>query len=242
MSKLADTTNDDPVDECIKGLQAAGTPITLQIGTGGEAFSVQLQQSLLEATSDYFRKVLREDAFIEGHTRTITFEHDDVGAWKVLVYWILHGRLPRAPKFIKSMSYFITMAKWWILGDRYNITLFQDDCMIRLLMSVQDWNIDPTHPGCKQLVDITPCDSPLMRLIAEEAAFVKLDDHEVKLDTLDGTMGFWPAFVGATIALHSSATHFCFRFGYSHGPALGLAHWSEYMVGTPPELADAIAA
>ncbi|KAF2217205.1 hypothetical protein CERZMDRAFT_93257 [Cercospora zeae-maydis SCOH1-5] len=229
-----DTT---PTEECIRALQSDRL-IMLNISDSQTSFSVQIQQTVLEAASPWFQKALQDERFVEGQSGVINFGEDDVDAWKLVVYWLLHHKLPLRGDNGDREIHFVSRAKCWILGDRYGVTGLQNEAMLQLLESADALCFRLKAVQYSELIAITPADSVLMRLLGEEAAHQYRFGSDLISDapTLDAGIGFWPAFLIGQFKIQADPDYLSCRL-----QRLGIhehAHWSEYMVGERPILVE----
>ncbi|GIZ41563.1 hypothetical protein CKM354_000486300 [Cercospora kikuchii] len=193
-----------PITECIRALQSDRL-ITLNISDAETSFSVQVQQKVLEAASPWFQKALRDDRFVEGQNGAITFADDDIDAWKIALYWLLHREIPEPGELRgkEEEDFFVRLARCWVLGDKYNLTRLQNDIMFRLLKFADQLNFALKPAQYKDLLKIVPAGSQLMQLLAEEVA-AKCYFEGAEIALLDGSTGFWPVFVTADRVLKDS--------------------------------------
>ncbi|PPJ56521.1 hypothetical protein CBER1_03891 [Cercospora berteroae] len=230
------------IAECI-GAVKSDRLITLNIGKVGALLSVQVQQAVLEAASPWFQKALGDDRFVEGQSGVIAFPEDDTESWKILLYWLLHRDVPMMEDDATWKDYLNTLVKCWVLGDKYSVSKFQDEIML-LLIQYAYWSRASLQPAeYKKLIEITPADSHLMRLLGEEVAvkYRKLSNltREVA-NVLDGVEGFWPAFLEAQHGLMWKKCIFDDRLRGVDSNGLTTSHWQEYMVGELPSFEGCI--
>ncbi|KAM3424300.1 hypothetical protein BST61_g11163 [Cercospora zeina] len=226
----------DLIDNCILALQSDRL-ITLNICDSETSFSVQLQQKILEAASPWFQKALQEDRFVEGQTGVIYFADDDIDAWKLALYWLLHHRLPLRGDDDRA-THFVSRAKCWILADKYGVTGFQNEAMFQLLESADSKSFRLRAAQYSELIATTPAESVLMRLLGEEAAFQYRHGSTITSDApiLDSGTGFWPAFLSGHFKIQADSKYLSTRLRRK-GPHKD-AHWSEYMVGERPSIVE----
>ncbi|CAK1358220.1 uncharacterized protein RHO25_007712 [Cercospora beticola] len=189
--------SEQPLHDLIDRLQLDEF-ITIKVGPPhGENITVKIQQSLLEAVSEWFSRALYEERWLEGQTSTASFPQDDPSIWSIFIHWIFHRTLP------PSLQNWRTIACCWILGDKYLIPSFQDYCMARilLLLKTRDGSapIAEDLPATKTLILNIPPHCILMRLLGEEVALAVFEGHLAMHDLtcFDGTDGFWTRFLKA---------------------------------------------
>ncbi|PIA89413.1 hypothetical protein CB0940_07146 [Cercospora beticola] len=229
------------VKECVQALQSDRL-ITLIIGNSQAAMSVQVQQSVLEAVSPWFQKALRDQVFVEGQTGKILFPEDDPASWEIFLYWLLRREIPRPGIATSHEEDLISLAKCWILGDKYGITKFQDEVMLFYLHIVDLHCVELAPEQCKELTKITPPGSKLMKLLSEESARF-CEQNGLTSDgiaTLDGVPGFWPTFVEAQQKMKKHSDQFTSRMKGVGSTTCDEAHWSDYMAGDLPDFAEFI--
>ncbi|USW57286.1 Putative SKP1/BTB/POZ domain superfamily protein [Septoria linicola] len=230
------------LSKCVPSLQSDRF-IRLHIGTGDDAFSVQLPQSLLEATSEYFRKALGGNRFVEGMSGEIHLEEDDVESWKTLLDWLTHRKVPDVVGCTTMEEDFIAMSKCWLLGDKYHLRGFQNDAMIQLITYADHMGCEFGPADYKYLVPLCPPDSVLMMFLAEEAAW-RLKELERPLsdyNALAGTIGFWPALFKPVELLKENGEYICGRLkGVEKRTDGTYAHWRKYMVGDLPQIVNVL--
>ncbi|GIZ41566.1 hypothetical protein CKM354_000486500 [Cercospora kikuchii] len=172
--------------------------ITIRVGPpNGENITVKVQQSLLEAVSEWFSRALYEERWLEGQTSTASFPQDDPSIWSFFIHWIFHRTLP------SSLQDWRTIARCWIFGDRYFVPSFQNYCMARilLLLKTRDGSapIAEDLPATKTLILNIPPHCALMRLLGEEVALAVFEGHLAMHDLtcFDGPDEFWTRFLKA---------------------------------------------
>ncbi|KAM3424301.1 hypothetical protein BST61_g11162 [Cercospora zeina] len=184
--------------------------VTINVGPpDGNNISVKIQQSVLEATSEWFVAALKQYRWLEGQTRTISFPEDDPALWSLFIHWVIRRELP------PSTQDWRTMARCWLLGDKYNISRFQDICMARTMRNLAVHHGQPAPiardlPATKTLILDTPPNCALMRLLGEEVALALLEGNLrlEHLKALDGTDGFWSRCLEARMKIEELVTEF----------------------------------
>ncbi|KAI7532350.1 hypothetical protein KC331_g13631 [Hortaea werneckii] len=140
--------------------------IRIKLGSNKDDEPFLISQRRMENASEYFRKALRQDSFKEGLNGQIDFPEDDHDSWASL----------KPDLLIKS----------WILGDKYGIPEFQDQAMLELLFYFE--RLYATKDIIKLGSELSPADSVLKRLIAEEAAMA-LGDERIGFEGLETAFG-----------------------------------------------------
>lgn len=180
--------------------------ITIKVGPpDGENITVKVQQSLLEAVSEWFSRALYEERWLEGQTNTASFPTDDPAIWSIFIHWIFHRTLPPSPQDWR------TIARCWILEDKYFIPSFQNYCMARILFLLKTRDgftpIAEDLPATKTLILDIPPHCILMRLLGEEVALAVFEGHLAMHDLtcFDGTDGFWTRFLKAQTKIEETS-------------------------------------
>ncbi|RMX94727.1 hypothetical protein D0868_12144 [Hortaea werneckii] len=155
--------------------------IRIKVGSNKDDEPFLISQRRLESASEYFRKALRQDSFKEGLNGQLDFPEDDHDAWAVFLFWMMNT-FTIAKKSLKPDL----LIKSWILGDKYGIPEFQDQAMLELLFYFE--RLYATKDIIKLGSELSPADSVLKRLIAEEAAMV-LGDERIGFGGLETAFG-----------------------------------------------------
>ncbi|KAK5688473.1 hypothetical protein LTS10_000451 [Elasticomyces elasticus] len=190
----------------------------LVIGEGEDSVTFYVSRTTLENTSDYFRAAIRNAHLGGGDVDTISFPEDNLEAWKVLLYWMITHKLPKAAELLLQQFEFEgeeheedkkeeedkkdeedetrtdtdhkLCIRCWALGDKYDVPDFQDLIMLELLRSIE---LEPIQlDEIKEGIECTGPGSKLRDLMAEELAReVSAGDIETsELDAFDGVAGF----------------------------------------------------
>ncbi|KAK5702597.1 hypothetical protein LTR97_003542 [Elasticomyces elasticus] len=158
-----------------------------------------VQQQLLENTSDYFVKALRNQHLSERpEPGVLRFPEDRVGEWKLLLFWMYKHELP-AEVYHHDL---FPAVRAWALGDRLCIpefqnhvsTVTQDVYRTRRdfvqIMLVLIWSFRDENPGfalIKVAVQSSLAHSPMRKLMAEEiVADESNPPSKEELEELDG--------------------------------------------------------
>lgn len=153
-----------------------------------------VQQELLFATSDYFRKALQQK-FVEGHEGVLRFPQDDADAWVDFLHFIFYGKLPEPNNYEYDLQ--SKHSRLWIMGDKYIIPRLQNAAMTVLLAStISDYvELDVIKEAFEQTVP----GAHLRKLMAREAVATigqyDLDQHH--FDMFDGILGFMSEYMRA---------------------------------------------
>ncbi|KAK5709575.1 hypothetical protein LTR17_019659 [Elasticomyces elasticus] len=142
-----------------------------------------VQQQLLESTSDYFVKALRNQHLGEKpEPGVLRFPEDRVSAWKLLLFWMYKHELP-AEVYHHDL---IPAVRAWALGDRLCIPEFQNHIMLVLIWSFR--NKVARLGLIKMAVQCSPADSTMRKLMAEEIVADECNPHsKEELEELDAT-------------------------------------------------------
>ncbi|KAI7134046.1 hypothetical protein KC343_g15997 [Hortaea werneckii] len=149
----------------------------IKIGTNENDEPFLISQRRLGSASKYFRKALRQDSFQEGRTGQIDFPEDDYNAWAVLAFWMMNTFNIARKEFKPDL-----LIKCWVLGDKYEISEFQDQITLELLFYFERHYA--TEDIIKLCSELSPTGSVLKRLIAEEAA-VALRNEKMDFEGLE---------------------------------------------------------
>lgn len=105
------------------------------MGKGEEQKTFHIQEACFIAISDVFAALMRNKSLGSEEKDTCKFPEDDVGAWEVLLYWTFRGALMKMLDERKNdeAADRLLLVQSWILGDRYNVSRFQDEVMLELL-------------------------------------------------------------------------------------------------------------
>lgn len=183
---------------------ASASQRLVKIYVGDSIHPIQIQQSVLENTSDYFAAAFRSDRFTEARTGIMKFPEDHVEVWKVLVNWILRHEVPKA----LLRSNMLLAIRCWITGHKYDMKEFQDAVMLCMLYELEPGNNDPDE-GLS--IKLSPemileafkhtSDTSVLRALVVERKVIEYDDLQPVLceetqrdmEILDGS-GFLPWF------------------------------------------------
>ncbi|KAK3115577.1 hypothetical protein LTR53_004937 [Teratosphaeriaceae sp. CCFEE 6253] len=131
----------------------------------GEHEPYYIQRTILESSSDYFKKALAHESQLgSDEPGTLSFPEDDLGAWEVLLYWLLkHGlpplmHVPREFFTLPTGDFELLLVRCWAMGEKYCLPSFQDLMMTTLLKWVEicstldratlEEAFSSTPPGC----------------------------------------------------------------------------------------------
>lgn len=207
--------------------------IKITVGSNKNDEPFLISQRRLESASEYFCKALRLDSFKEGRTGQIDFPEDDYDAWAVLVFWMTNTfnieKYEVAPDLL---------VKCWVLGDKYEIPEFHDQIMLELLRIFE--STLATEGTIKLGSELSPADSVLGRLIAEEAANC-LRNREVDFESLEAAFsgyGMLKHFVLARDKCERDKNCYDTRFEdlaadrTAQGKSVKRPSWRDYMIST----------
>lgn len=97
-----------------------------------------VHEALLRYTSKVFSAALNHERSLGEHEHgVLKYPEDVVGAWEVLLFWMITKKLP--DDSIGSLSVHdretlqLSLVQCWTLGDKYGIPEFQDLVMLELL-------------------------------------------------------------------------------------------------------------
>lgn len=188
-----------------------------------------VQQAVLQTTSEYFVKALRNDSFREGREGRLHFPDDDAEAWEVLLFWMLKRKIPD----LGSEEQVLIAS--WALGDKYGIVAFQDEVMLETLKIFNDeWVLEET---IAKAIRLCAPGSKMHKLVAEELVLQVYDVGMVDRDELpsmiEGT-GILVEFLGALERYTSDINAFSHRLRRHTEEYPLLAHWTDYLDGEPP--------
>ncbi|KAK4494580.1 hypothetical protein PRZ48_013936 [Zasmidium cellare] len=95
-------------------------------------------------------------------------------AWRVVLFWVIYKRLLRHTEEQRwkpaPSDEIITLARTWVVGEKYGIPRLQNAVMVKLLYTFRDNHLLSDVGEINTMLQIRPVDSPLQRLIAEEVA------------------------------------------------------------------------
>ncbi|KXT08991.1 hypothetical protein AC579_70 [Pseudocercospora musae] len=168
----------DSKQHVTKSLQTQDQLSKITIGIDGSP-PIYIQQRTLESVAPWLENALMRDTFIEGQTGALHFPVDDQEAWQVLVYWIMTREV--AIELTGTMKErarsCILCAKCWVLGDKYDIPVFQNGVMAILLSHfLPEYTHQLPRKALNQILKACPPDSKL----AEHFAFAIVEEMEFK--------------------------------------------------------------
>lgn len=140
-----------------------------------------MQQSILEHASKCFANMMKPDTFREGQTGILRFPEDELQAWKVLLYWMVHGKIPKVTIAFRD----VLAIRCWQLGDKYNISGFQDDAMLSLLYTLKGSKSKFASDVIKEGITRSSEGSTLRQLCLQEAVNNSFDGTTKQLYELD---------------------------------------------------------
>ena len=156
----------------------------------------KVAQSILTSISEYFVKAIEHEHLGDGRPGIMTLSEDDADAWKILLHWKLKGTIP--PRDFVDDHGQVLLVRCWCLGDKYDITEFQDLAMLELIKVLN--GVETTLDIVKIAFDNSAPGSKLRKLMAEETVYLlKLSGkwHHERIDKLDGVVGFTSALLCA---------------------------------------------
>lgn len=162
--------------------------VKIYVGKQPEPYLVQ--EVTLRSISDYFFRALRHEASLSGEKGVLSFPEDNRDAWDVLLYWkfyelLEYGHIEHPDSKMKLL------VECWVIGDKYDIELFQDDVMWELIKMIE--TRAPKLDTIKLAFDNTTAASPPRNLMAEELLSFMENEGKVDrsdLDLFDGVFGF----------------------------------------------------
>ncbi|KAK4895435.1 hypothetical protein LTR27_006499 [Elasticomyces elasticus] len=235
------------MDLVLQSLQLEDHIIKLVIGESENATTFHISQNLLEQTADYFKSAFRNQHLGSSNKRhTLHFPEDDLYAWKIFLYWVMTKELPssgvvralRRSDEGGTATYDISLhtlcIRCWILGDKYDVPVFQNYIMLELLNLFE--RKAPGLHTIKEAFENTPPGSILRELMAEELANMLQVSATAKhsdLDMFDGIVGFASALMKKTQAAGKKG-ECVFRPrvpSRDGGDVIGASPYSNFMVG-----------
>ena len=205
----------------------------IKLFIGQQTTPYLVQETLLTDIATYFANAMKWDDRSSEPSGILRFPDDDEDAWKVLLHWIIKGKLPT------TRSGQATQMLWvhcWILGDKYNIAAFQDDVMVELVFELahQKTSLEIVKTAFEGTIE----DCKLRKLMAEETVDLirtTKDWCHKKLELLDGVSGFTPALLKAMdehdLLLDGAGDTTTLRARMTSG---GISQWKAYTVGDGP--------
>ncbi|KAF7187506.1 hypothetical protein HII31_11130 [Pseudocercospora fuligena] len=210
----------------------------ISITIGSDPLHIQIQQTVLEAASAWFKNVLKHNSFVEGKSGKIDFPDDDPEAWKILACWITTREF--LTTCADTTEDILVCAKCWILGDKYDIKPFQDEAMMELIQSFNENSLDvenrEQHQELEGILKLCRSGSKLAILLTEEITF-SIDQNNGSSATWDsiGHMDvghLWQDFCNAHAKLVKDRDwEFSERLGYKGERVDSRPWWKDYMVG-----------
>lgn len=148
--------------------------IKIYIGEGIEQKQFPIQESLLTASSDYFRRALNEAGQMKTQSGSLFFPGDGkvIAAWGMMLHWIMHKALPVEHIDDDDEDDLTLFVEAWILGHRFLLPLFQNRVMMHLIDHFERCVLPFDAALVNKLLSISPVDTPLRRLLAEEAVHI----------------------------------------------------------------------
>ncbi|KAK4494578.1 hypothetical protein PRZ48_013934 [Zasmidium cellare] len=222
--------------------------IKILIGDATEAYL--MSETLLTNASEYFAKAIRHETSM-GNTEpgVLSFPDDGdyKGAWEVLLFWLMTKSLPLELTSqhgeIPDVDCYEPWTRIWVLADKYLLPELQDAVMLEMLYFFEGelGSFLAASPSDGELVNrllrISPVDSPLRRLIAEEVvrSLYGYGGGGLRFQDLldsDGTTGLSASLVVACHDYMLNGKSYLRWRGY--GGASQSTAWKEYLVGDVP--------
>lgn len=178
----------------------------------------RVHEAVLEQASPYFANMMEPDAFCEDEHGVLRFPNDDLQAWEVLLYWIVHHEIPK-----RSIAYKDALAiRCWQLGDKYLIPDFQDHAMLSLLYTLRlgEFSFQVIEEGVLR----STAGSKLRKLVLQEAVNNVFDGYTTQLCML--------SFLDGLGCITELLYHYHKKCMYSDVPQnrIGADVWEEYMM------------
>lgn len=151
--------------------------VKIIVGEGDQQQTFHLQHTLFVKTSAVFAATSRNETLGGGEAGVYRFPQDSVGAWEILIYWMIKATLPES-KFEEQHEEEeaqLLLVQCWVLGDKYNIAAFQDVIMLELLFLISGISMDPMSAAFA--TNNTPPGSKLRHLVANEIVFTVYSDY-----------------------------------------------------------------
>ncbi|KAK4953967.1 hypothetical protein LTR10_008571 [Elasticomyces elasticus] len=100
--------------------------VTFRVIIGAKQESFDLDRGTACFYSGYFEAALKKDSFKEGKDGIVKLEEEDVTIFRHFVKWLYSGQLPITP--VKGDN-FDVLCDLWLLGDRRNVPLLQNQAL-----------------------------------------------------------------------------------------------------------------
>lgn len=205
--------------------------------------AIKVQQTLLEATSEYFVKALEHENALgkASEVGVLRFPEDNISAWQVLMYFITRaGTLPPAKDLFHVRTDcdgtdFTLAIRCWVLGDKYGIPAFQDLVILELLAHLQlrHFSIGEIKEGFQ----FTAPGSTLREVLAEETVLeIEYEGRIIfsELDECDGIPAFTSMIASALSAYHTNGGTEGLLPRVPWEVDRAVTRWTKFMVGGGP--------
>lgn len=218
----------------------------IKIYIGEETEPYLVAESTLTNASEYFVKALKHETTLGGaEPGVLRFSEDGncKDGWETLLYWLTRKQLPnRWPAIINSNGdsllddAFQSWIQAWVLGDKYLLPEFQDTIMLEMLIYLDNATLDGSDiDSLNVALRMSPVDSPLRRILAEEAIYTIYVEKAFQPEDLaasDGTIGLSASLLNAQQYFVQNEDWFP-RIQKERNRAKSKA-WKEYLVGPVP--------
>ncbi|KAF2162547.1 hypothetical protein M409DRAFT_27169 [Zasmidium cellare ATCC 36951] len=208
-----------------------------------------MSETTLVNASEYFVKALKhEDSMGTSQPGVLRFPEDDdfKETWEILLFWLMTQRLPPCLTVQddgnpqpEATEPWIRM---WVLADKYLVHELQDTVMLEMLRYFDGTflaNMDSDAAMANEMLRISPVDSRLRRLVAEETirGLYEEGPSECSLKTehliaSDGVPGLSASLLDA---YHDyMKNNKTYVRNHRKDPDARFRAWGEYLVGCPP--------
>lgn len=224
--------------------------IKIYIGDASEPYL--MSETTLTAASDYFAKALKHEGSLgPSDLGVLRFpdDGDSQEAWGLLLFWIVMKRLPDEytlrgddqpdPEVVE------TWIRTWVLADKYLLPKLQDGVMLEMLFHLQQSLLATCVEDAEMvnsMLRISPVDSPLRRLVAEETVRSMFEPRSGAYEELTAEhLNCVNEGLGVTDSLLSACRDFTQNKGEYLRSENGdgdvkCALWKEHLVGDLPGL------
>lgn len=199
-----------------------------------------VHEALLRYTSEVFSAALNHEDCGEDKAGVLKYPEDAVGAWEVLLFWMITKKLPEDSMGLLSVhdkeTLQFSLVQCWTLGDKYDIPEFQDLVMLELL-DLSSEGLVTVQAAEEAFANASPGSQIrklFSRLIVSAVFLLKVEDMEA-FECLEGLTGYTTELMQT---LHSRGKrkgrwdNLAWLMDTQAGRLSG--NWEEYLVGDSP--------
>ncbi|KAK4502792.1 hypothetical protein PRZ48_006218 [Zasmidium cellare] len=175
----------EPINEVEKFIRQLQHDRMLKIYVGQDTTKppFHVPESVLVNSSSYFADVIKHQQQNVSEMSSLYFpDEGDVSlAWGVLLYWMINKRLAfsitGSGDMVRRGKHLLLFSQAWVLADKYLLPKLQNKIMMELMNHFEEHSLPFDANVVNNLLNISPVDTPLRRLLSEETVHIIYADE-----------------------------------------------------------------